>query len=204
MIVLRLGCIGQDGAIEITANEVTKDDGYIEEEDISEVSCPEVQGNAEVVEGIGNTVGKTAHNEEGHTEEQREVLALTGEGDGSGHDEATTDGKHATAQGAYGQTPLQHALGRLLQGHRRTAGDESHCQTTDDVAHEDEKQLADFTTSDKAGCAGVEFERIMHYREQTKGEEHRTNDALLCEVSKAGDADAHAGEESGTKKVKHI
>jgi hypothetical protein len=137
-------------------------------------------------------VGKSTHDEQRHAEQQREVLALTGEVYGGSHYKSATYGKYATAQGTCSQAPLKHRLCRLLKGHGRAAGDEGNSQTANDISYEDEKQLSHLTATDETCSASIELQPVVNDREEAEGEEHRTHDALLGQIAKAGDADAYA------------
>lgn len=119
--------------IEVAAYEVAENDGKVEEKDLPEVGSPEVERGTKVIECVGDAVRKATHDEQGNAKEQREVLTLTSKGDGSSHDETAADGEHATLQRTNGQTPLEHALCRRLQGHGGAAGNKGYGQTTDDV-----------------------------------------------------------------------
>jgi hypothetical protein len=54
---------GKDDAVEIAADEVSDDNAGIDSKDLQCIGHPEVQRHTEVVECIGDTVGKSADNE---------------------------------------------------------------------------------------------------------------------------------------------
>lgn len=57
------GSIFPDKTVEITTNEVSDYDADVEDQDREPVVCEERNWYAKVVEGIGNTVRETAHDE---------------------------------------------------------------------------------------------------------------------------------------------
>lgn len=89
-----------DEAVEVTADEVAKNNRYVEEKDGGPIKRPVVQRYAKVVECVCHTVGKAAHDEKRDAKQQRQVLALTRKSYGGGHDEATANGQYATFQRA--------------------------------------------------------------------------------------------------------
>ena len=70
----------------------------------------EVGGDGEVIERICHAVGETTHDEEGHTEEGGEDIALARKGYGGGHNESATDGKETATQRTYGEATFKDAL----------------------------------------------------------------------------------------------
>ena len=58
-------------AVEVATDEVADHNAYVEKEDFQPVCHDKVCGNAEIVEGVGYTMGKSTHNKEGDTKYQR-------------------------------------------------------------------------------------------------------------------------------------
>ena len=75
------------------------------------MELPECERSAEVVEGVGHAVGEAADDEERNTEKEREILLLTGELNGCGHDEAASYAKKAAWYGAGTKAKLKDSLG---------------------------------------------------------------------------------------------
>ena len=102
-------------AVEVTTNEVSKHDGEVKAEDFAKVGKKEIGGDGEVIERICHAVGETTDNEEGHTEEGGEDIALARKGYGGGHDESATDGEESATQRTYGEAPFKNGLCCLLK-----------------------------------------------------------------------------------------
>ena len=58
-------------AVEVATDEVANHNAYIEKEDFQPVCHDKVCGNAEILEGVGYTMGKSTHNKEGDAKYQR-------------------------------------------------------------------------------------------------------------------------------------
>ena len=101
-------------AVEVTANEVSYYDGKVKAEDFAKVSKEEVGGDGEVIERICHAVGETTDNEEGHTEEGGEHIALARKGYGGRHNESATDGKQSAAERTDSEATFKDALCRFL------------------------------------------------------------------------------------------
>ena len=89
--------------VKITTNEITHDKAGIEQCDIYPVSRGVLQRHCHIIESVGKAVGETAVYEERHTKEQRQRLALAGEGDNGCHNETTTYGKQTCTHRTYCQ-----------------------------------------------------------------------------------------------------
>lgn len=182
-----------DDAVEVAADEVAQHDAEIEDENLGPKDGVEINGNAQIVESVGHTVGKTAHDEERHAKEQREILSLAGESDGGGHNHTAADGQNAAPDRSDGQAAFQNLLCRILKRHGTHAGDDGHNEAADDVAQENKEQLSHFTFFNKAGRSGVEFQSVVHHREQTESKKDGADDALLRQITEAGNSDGHSG-----------
>ena len=108
-------------AVEVAANEVSYYDGKVKAEDFAKVGKEEVGRHGEVIERICHAVGETTHDEEGHTEEGGEDIALARKGYGGGHNESATDGEETAAQRTYGEAPFKNGLCGFLEGLGRSA-----------------------------------------------------------------------------------
>ena len=108
-------------AVEVTTDKVAKDDGNVKAEDIAEVGKEEVGGDGEVIESVGHAVGETADNEEGHTEEGGEHIALARKGYGGRHNESATNGKQTSTQRTNGEATFKNGLCGFLEGLGRSA-----------------------------------------------------------------------------------
>ena len=111
-----LRACARHNAVEVATDKVAKHDGNVKAEDIAEVGKEEVGGHGEVIECICHTVGKTADDEEGHTEEGGEHIALARKGYGGSHNESATDGKQSAAERTDSEATFKYALCRFLQG----------------------------------------------------------------------------------------
>lgn len=180
-------------AVEIAADKVAHDDAQVKDENLGPEDSVKVKRHAQIIECVGHTVGEAAHDEERHAEEQGEILPLSGKGDGGGHDHAASDSQYAASDGTDGQTAFENLLCRFLKGHRTHAGDDGDDETTHDVAQENKEQLSHFTFLNKACSSGVEFQPVMHHREQTESKKNGADNAFLRQIAEAGDADGHSG-----------
>ena len=75
----------------------------------------EIGGNGEVIERICHAVGETTDNEEGHTEEGGEDIALARKGYGGRHNESATDGEETATQRTYGEATFKNGLCCFLE-----------------------------------------------------------------------------------------
>ena len=108
-------------AVEVATDKVAKDDGNVKAEDIAEVGKEEICGHGEVIERIGHAVGETTHDEEGHTEEGGEHIALARKSYGGRHNESATDGEETATQRTYGKATFKNGLCCLLERVGRSA-----------------------------------------------------------------------------------
>ena len=96
-----LGLEEERPAVEVAANEVAEYLADVDDEDIGLEQL--VSRGDEEIEGVGDRVGESAEDEDGHTEDQRQHLALAGKLNGGGHDESAADGQQETRPGAFSQ-----------------------------------------------------------------------------------------------------
>ena len=151
-------------AVEVTANEVSYYDGKVKTEDFAKVGKEEVGGDGEVIERICHAVGETTHDEEGHTEEGGEDIALARKGYGGGHNESATDGKETATQRTYGEATFKNGLCCLLERVGRGARQKCYEQATEDVAKEHENEVGHFVAFDEARKTCVEAKAVVDYR----------------------------------------
>ena len=116
-----LRACARHNAVEVTTNEVSDDDGKVKTEDFAKVGKEEVGGHGEVIECICHAVGETTDNEEGHTEEGGEHIALARKGYGGCHNESATNGKQTSTQRTYGKATFKNRLRCLLERVGRSA-----------------------------------------------------------------------------------
>ena len=150
--------------VEVTANEVSKHDGKVKAEDFAKVSKEEVGGHGEVIERICHAVGKAADDEEGHTEEGGEDIALARKGYGGRHDESATDGEETATQRTYGKATFKNGLCCLLERVGRSARQKCYEQAPEDVAKEHENEVGHFVALDEARKTCVEAKAVVDYR----------------------------------------
>ena len=188
-----LGLEEERPAVEVAADEVAKHLAGVDDED---VGLEQLVGRGdEEIEGVGDGVGEAAEDEDGHTEDQRQHLALAGELNGGGHDESAADGQQETGPGTFRQSSCEYLRGwfhtvRLGVGYH--PGGE---QTAHDVAEEYDTEHGPVTlTADESGGACIEFQTIINDSCKAEGEENSTSDATNTEVDHASDGDADAGE----------
>ena len=116
-------------AVKIAAEEISKHNGHIEQQDVCSMRRQECDRDYHIVEGIGYAVGKAASDEKRHTKKERKVLALAGKVDGSSHNQSAAYGQCASIERPYLQAAFKYALGCFLQWHGRAPGHESNNQT---------------------------------------------------------------------------
>ena len=179
-------------AVEVTANEVSYYDGNVKAEDFAKVGKEEVGGHGEVIERICHAVGETTDNEEGHTEEGGEHIALTRKGYGGGHNESATDGKQSAAERTDSEATFKDALCRFLQGVLGNSCQERHEQATEDVAKEHEDEVGHFVALDETCKTGVEAKAVVDYCQKSEGEEDASDNVASSEVTKTCNAHAYA------------
>lgn len=159
-----LRACARHNAVEVTANEVSDDDGKVKTEDFAKVGKEEVGRHGEVIERICHAVGETTHDEEGHTEEGGEDIALARKGYCGRHDESATDGKETATQRTYGKAPFKNGLCCLLKWLGRSARQKCYEQATEDVAKEHEDEVGHFVALDEARKTCVEAKAVVYYR----------------------------------------
>lgn len=111
----KLRTCARHNAVEVTTNEVSYYDGKVKAEDFAKVGKEEVGGDGEVIESVGHAVGETTDNEEGHTEEGGEHIALARKGYGGRHNESATNGKQTSTQRTNGEASFKNGLRRFLK-----------------------------------------------------------------------------------------
>ena len=151
-------------AVEVTANEVSKHDGKVKAENFTKVGKEVIGGDGEVIERICHAVRKTADDEEGHTEEGGEDIALARKGYGGGHNESATDGKETATQRTYGKASFKNGLRRFLKRLGRGARQKCYEQATEDVAKEYENEVGHFVALDEPRKTCVEAKTVVDYR----------------------------------------
>ena len=188
-----LGFEEERPAVEVAADEVAKHLADIDDEDIGLEQL--VSRGDEEIEGVGDRVGESAEDEDGHTEDQRQHLALAGKLNGGGHDESAADSQQETGPGTFRQSSCEylrgwfHAVGLGIGNH---PGRE---QTAHDVAQEHDAEHGPVAlTTDEAGGACIEFQTIINDGSEAEGEENSTGNATNTEVDHASNGDADAGE----------
>ena len=188
-----LGLEEERPAVEVAADEVAKHLADVDDEDVGLEEL--VDRGDEEIEGVGDGVGEAAEDEDGHTENQRQHLALAGELNGGGHDESAADGQQETGPGTFRQSSCEYLRGwfhtvRLGVGYH--PGGE---QTAHDVAEEYDTEHGPVTlTADEPSGACIEFQTIINDSSEAEGEENSTSNATNTEVDHASDGDADAGE----------
>lgn len=159
-----LRACARHNAVEVTANEVSDNDGKVKTEDFAKVGKEEVGGHGEVIERICHAVGKAADDEEGHTEEGGEDITLARKGYGGGHNESATDGEETATQWTYGEATFKNGLCGFLEGLGRGARQKCYEQATEDVAKEHENEVGHFVALDEARKTCVEAKAVVDYR----------------------------------------
>ncbi len=188
-----LGLEEERPAIEVAADEVAE---YLADIDDEDIGLEELVGRGdEEIEGVGDGVGESAEDEDGHTQHERQHLALAGELYGGGHDESAADSQQETGPGTFRQSSCEYLRGwfhtvRLGIGYH--PGGE---QTAHDVAEEyDTEHRPVALTADESGGACIEFQTIINDGSEAEGEENSTGNATNTEVDHASNGDADAGE----------
>ena len=165
----------QNDAVEVAADEIAKDDADIDRQDGRSVGFPEVERHAEVVECICHAVGESTDNEERHAQKERQILFLTGELHGGGHDEATADTEESTFQSSGAESEFEDILSGILDGERSHAGQKGGQKAADDIAQEDKEKSSDLVFLYESGCSGIESELISYHCQEAEGEEDRSD-----------------------------
>ena len=109
----------EDNAVEVAADEVSQHDADVHSQDLPCMSLQKCYRNAEIVEGIGNAVGESAHDEERNRKQEREIVLLPGKLHRSRHHESATDSKKSTAPCTCLQAEFEDILGSTLDVHGR-------------------------------------------------------------------------------------
>lgn len=202
MFFIEYELVFPDESVEVAPYEIAHHDGGVECEHAESVFAEVVHWHAEVIECVGYAVGESAHDEQRHTKEQWQILALTGEGYGCGHDKSAPYSQHATFQRTCGKAAFKNLLRRVLQVYGAASGYQRHEQAANDVAHQYEQQLPGFSFFDKSGGAGVEFQTVVHNGKQTECEKHGSHDSFLVgKVAETSNADANASQNRGAKNL---
>ena len=118
---MKLCACPSHNAVEVATDEIAEHDGNVKAENIAEVGKEEVGGDGEVIERVGHAVGETTDNEEGHTEEGGEHIALARKGYGGRHNESATNGKQTSTQRTNGEATFKNGLCGFLEGLGRSA-----------------------------------------------------------------------------------
>ena len=188
-----LGLEEERPAVEVAADEVAKHLADVDDEDIGLEQL--VSRGDEEIEGVGDRVGEAAEDEDGHTEDQRQHLALTGELNGGGHDESAADSQQETGPGTFRQSSCEYLRGwfhTVWLGIGYHPGGE---QTAHDVAEEYDTEHGPVAlTADESSGACIEFQTIINDGSEAEGEENSTGNATNTEVDHASNGDADAGE----------
>ena len=178
-------------AIEVAADEVAEHLADVDDEDggLEKLVC----GRDEEIEGIGDGVGEAAEDEDGHTENQRQHLALAGELYGGGHDESAADGEQETGPGALRQAACQDLRGGFHTVRLGVGYHPGREQTAHNVAQEHDAEHGPVAlTTDEACCACVEFQTVIDDGGESEGEEHSASDAAHTEIDHTADGDTDA------------
>ena len=85
------GLLSDDQAIEVAAGEISEHFEGVQGQDLTIEDC--FGGAVKEIESVGDAVGETAKDEEGHTEEEWEELLFASEFDGGGHNDAAENGE---------------------------------------------------------------------------------------------------------------
>ena len=149
--------------------------------------------DAEIVEGIGDAVGESAHDEERNRKQEREIVLLPGKLHGSRHHESATDPKESAAPRTGLQTEFEDVLSRTLDVHRRHTGEHGGTKAAEDVSQQDNAQHPHLTLADEACCARVKAEFISHDREKPETEEYGTYNRAIRFTLNAGSKKAESG-----------
>ena len=144
-----------DRTIEIASYKVAGHDTQIEDKHRHEIGAKELYGHAQVIKGIGHTVGEAAINEQRNTKKQGQDISLTGKGYNGGHDESTTHRQQSAKQRTVGKTSLQNRLRCFLNGHGAATCQQANQQTTYDVAKKDEHKLSELATAEETSRTGI-------------------------------------------------
>ena len=157
------------------------------------MSLQKCNRNAEIVEGVGNAVGESAHDEERNRKQEREIVLLPGKLHRSRHHESATDSKKSTAPCTCLQAEFEDILGSTLDVHWRHTGEHGGTKAAEDVSQQDHAQHPHLTLADEACCARVEAEFISHDREKAETEEYGTYNRAIRFTLNAGSKKAESG-----------
>ena len=153
----------KDDAVEIASDEVSEDDADIDCQDVKCICHPEIDRHAQVVEGISDAVGEAADNEERNSEKKGQILLLTRELYGCGHNESATDTEKAATDGSGTESELKDLLSGFLNGHWSDTGQKRCYETAEDISQQNQEEGSDFVLPYESGCTGVKAQLIAYH-----------------------------------------
>ena len=190
----------KDDPIEVAADEVAEYDTCIHADDLKSMELPESERDAKVIEGIGHAVGEAADDEERNTEQEREILLLTGELNGCSHNETASYAQKAATDSSGTKAKLEDSLSGRLDLERRHAGKERSDKTSYDVSEKDHEQLSDFPFVYESCCTGIKFQSVAHYSKESEREQNCTGKGAISlrlnacsKKTESGGSDCDAG-----------
>ena len=108
-----------------------------------------------IIECIRDTVGESADDEEGHTEQKRKIILLTGECDGCSHYESAAYSEKTAAERAVSEPHLENLLCSRLQIHIRCSRQKRHKKTTDNIGKKYHQKVKNFTFVYESSRSGI-------------------------------------------------
>ena len=155
-----------------------------------------------IVEDVRDAVPEAAHDEERHTEEQRQETPLTRKLHRRTHDEAARDGKQEHRQQALPRNHIHNLLRILDVLGRSIVEDQAHQPAAHEVARDDIQQVGQFpSVGEEARLARIERQSVMHHAEQTEAEHHSSDDTAHHQIHIPTQSDAHTGEHTAYQQI---
>lgn len=162
----------ENDAIEVASDQIAYYNAYVHSQYLKEMSLPESYRDAEIIEGISDTVGKAADDEKRYCKKQREIVLLARKSYRCGHHESATDSQKAAVQSAGPEPEFKEFLCSSLYIHRRHSGDEGDDKTTGDITGKNQRQLPEFILSYKASRSCIQSKFIAYYSKQSEREKY--------------------------------
>ncbi len=153
----------KDYAVEIASDEVSEDDADVDCQYVKCIGHPEIDRHAQVVEGISDAVGEAADDEERNSEKKGQILLLTRELYGCGHNESATDTEKAATDGSGAESEFKDFLSGFLNGHRSDTGQKRCYETADDISQQNQEKGSDFVLLYKSRRTGIKTQFVADH-----------------------------------------
>ena len=155
-----------------------------------------------IIENVGDAVPEAAHDEQGHTEEQRQIATLACELHRRTHDETARNSKNEYGHQALSSNDIHHFLCTLDILWRCIIEYQTHQPTANEVTRYDIQQVNQLRRiGEETRLAGIERQPIMHHTEETKAEHHSSRHTSNYQIHIAAQSDAHTSEHTTYQQI---